>query len=101
MRISDWSSDVCSSDLFDEAEALYATLLAEYPEDATSHNNLGIMRLRQERYAEAWPHFAWRWKSAGWTTADGSRGLPRWDGQYPPPGRLLLWREQGVGAELL
>lgn len=86
---------------FDEAEALYATLLAEYPEDATSHNNLGIMRLRQERYAEAWPHFAWRWKSAGWTTGDGSRGLPRWDGQYPPPGRLLLWREQGVGDEIL
>lgn len=86
---------------FDEAEAMYAALLAAHPDDANSHNNLAIMRLRQERYAEAWPHFAWRWNSTGWTSPDGSRGLPRWDGRQPPPGRLLLWREQGVGDEIL
>jgi tetratricopeptide (TPR) repeat protein len=86
---------------FDEAEALYAALLADHPDDGTSHNNLAIMRLRQGRYAEAWPHFDWRWSSDGWTTPDRSRGLPRWDGSYPLPGRLLLWREQGIGDEIL
>ncbi|WP_370152710.1 tetratricopeptide repeat protein [Ferrovibrio sp.] len=87
---------------FDEAEELYRSLLAADPDDATVHNNLGIQLLRQGRYAEGWQHYDWRWKSAGWTTpTTGSRGLPRWDGSHPPPGRLLVWREQGVGDEIL
>jgi len=83
------------------AEQIYRSLIADQPDDGTSHNNLGIMLLRQGRYAEGWPHFAWRWKSNGWTTPDYSRGLPRWDGSRRPEGRLLIWREQGVGDEIL
>lgn len=90
---------------FDEAIALYHRLIARDPEDGNSRNNLALLLLRLERYAEAWPHFAWRWKSATWTTPDRGRGLPRWDGRQPSPdlhsGRLLLWREQGIGDEIL
>ncbi|WP_300302646.1 tetratricopeptide repeat protein [Ferrovibrio sp.] len=86
---------------FNEAEQLYRGLLQKHPEDANTHNNLGIMLLHLGRYAEAWPHFAWRVGSSGWTTPDSSRGLPLWDGKFPPPGRLLVWREQGVGDEIL
>ncbi|MFN4310538.1 MAG: tetratricopeptide repeat protein [Ferrovibrio sp.] len=86
---------------FDEAERLYLGLLDKYPDDADAHNNLGMMRLHQARYAEAWPHFAWRFRSSGWSTPDSGRGLPAWDGSFPPPGRLLVWQEQGIGDEIL
>lgn len=86
---------------FAEAEALYHQMLARDPEDASSHNNLGLLLLRQKRYAEAWPHYDWRARSKEWSSPDGSRGLPRWDDAAPPPGRLLLWREQGIGDEIL
>lgn len=86
---------------FAQAEEIYLDMLADAPEDGTSHNNLAIMLLRQGRYAEAWPHFVWRWKSSGWTTPDSSRGLLAWDGRGAVQGRLLIWREQGVGDEIL
>src|SRR3546814_8269461 len=38
MRISDWSSDVCSSDL---------------PDDAAAHSNLGVIRMEQGHVGEA------------------------------------------------
>lgn len=84
-----------------EAEALYLRVLARDPEDATSHTNLALLRMRQGRYAEGWPHYVWRSKGRDWSSPDRSQGLPRWDGAMPPPGRLLAWREQGVGDEIL
>lgn len=86
-----------------EAEALYRELLAETPEDATTATNLGLLLLRQGRYADGWPFFAARMQGKGWSSADGSRGLPRWDGKMPPEkdGRVLIWREQGIGDEIL
>lgn len=86
---------------YEEAERLNRDLLGRNPEDAEAHNNLGLMLLKLGRYAEAWPHFAWRFKSSGWTSPDTSRGLPSWDGAFPPPGRLLIWQEQGIGDEIL
>src|SRR3546814_16072082 len=43
MRISDWSSDVCSSDLIDAAEKDLRTVIANQPNDARSLNALGYM----------------------------------------------------------
>lgn len=88
----------------DEAEALYRGLLAEQPDDATTATNLGLLLLRQGRYAEGWPYFAARMQGKGWSSADGSRGLPRWDGRplsNKDGGRVLIWREQGIGDEIL
>lgn len=85
-----------------EAEALYRDMLDETPDDATTATNLGLLLLRQGRYAEGWPFFAARMQGKGWSSADGSRGLPRWDGRMPlENGRVLIWREQGIGDEIL
>jgi tetratricopeptide (TPR) repeat protein len=86
---------------FDEAIDIYRRLIARDPQDADSRNNLALLLLRLRRYGEAWPHAAARWRSSTWTTPDRGRGLPRWDGTLPLPGRLLVWREQGVGDEIL
>ncbi|MEK9968704.1 MAG: tetratricopeptide repeat protein [Ferrovibrio sp.] len=86
---------------FDEAIEIYRGLLARDPQDADSSNNLALLLLRLRRYAEAWPYAAARWRSSTWTTPDRSRGLPRWDGAMPLSGRLLVWREQGIGDEIL
>lgn len=85
----------------DEAEVLFRRYIAQQPDDPVAHNNLGLMLLRQERYAEGWPEYGWRWKNKGWNSPDRSLGLPQWDGRLPPPGRLLIWREQGIGDEIL
>src|SRR3546814_7035176 len=41
MRISDWSSDVCSSDLYQEAEPLARHLTIKYPHDVFGWRALG------------------------------------------------------------
>jgi tetratricopeptide (TPR) repeat protein len=86
---------------FDEAIEVYRRLIERDPQDADSRNNLALLLLRLRRYAEAWPHSAARWRSSTWTTPDRGRNLPRWDGRLPLPGRLLVWREQGIGDEIL
>lgn len=87
---------------FDEAEELFRKHAALAPDDETAQNNLGLLLLRLERYAEAWPHFSLRWRSKT-ENARGSGGgsVPPWDGKLPPSGRLVLWREQGVGDQIM
>lgn len=84
---------------FDDAIAIYRRLIARDPQDANSHSNLALLLLRLGRYDEAWPHFAFRWRSTSWTTPDRGRGLPHWAGGAAAG--LLLWREQGIGDEIL
>lgn len=87
---------------FEEAEELFQRQLALRPDDAPTHCNLSFMLLRLRRYGEGWPHYSWRWKGPSWTTPDtGHCGLPRWDGAVPAPGRVLIWREQGIGDQIL
>src|SRR3546814_4922498 len=38
MRISDWSSDVCSSDLLDDAKRFAETVRKEYPDQMLAYN---------------------------------------------------------------
>src|SRR3546814_2253079 len=59
MRISDWSSDVCSSDLLGRAESAahyYRRALALDPRYADAHNNLAILLESRGRFEEAAAH---------------------------------------------
>lgn len=87
---------------FDEMLDFFHKQLELRPDHGTHHSNLSFTLLRLGRYEEGWKHFHWRWKSGTWTTPEkGARGLPRWNGEIPAPGRILVWREQGIGDEIL
>lgn len=87
---------------FDEMIDLFRQQLLLQPEHGTTNSNICFTLLRIGRYEEGWKYFDWRWKSGTWTTPDkGHRGLPRWKGEMPAPGRILVWREQGIGDEIL
>src|SRR3546814_2977922 len=51
MRISDWSSDVCSSDLL--ASVHFDRALRSKPEDPRAYNALGILRDQAGEHAAA------------------------------------------------
>src|SRR3546814_13698053 len=72
MRISDWSSDVCSSDL-----------------------------LRLGRFAEGWAGYHYRRKPVVEVRNPDGAPLPEWSGAPLAGQRLLLWRseERRVGKE--
>lgn len=85
---------------FSEAMELYRRAIAAMPENVNAHANYGLMLLRFGRLAEAWPQYAWRWREDD-AAQDRGFGLPAWNGDPKAGGRLLLWREQGIGDELL
>src|SRR3546814_18647777 len=49
MRISDWSSDVCSSDLFEPGAQLYVSLCASPPGDPANRFACGSSQSGEER----------------------------------------------------
>src|SRR5687768_3904909 len=73
----------------------YHEALRLAPEDPELHRNLGVIYLLQERYAEGWPEYRWRW-----TFIDGGRPgypYPIWQGENLRGKTILLYPEQGLG----
>ncbi|MFP5516215.1 MAG: tetratricopeptide repeat protein [Alphaproteobacteria bacterium] len=81
-----------------EAEALYGQALALSPGFALARWNLALRLLGQGRLAEGWDEYEARFASRR-VSAGRSFTLPPWDGAVD--GRLLVWREQGLGDELM
>lgn len=78
------------------AESAYLAALERDPGLVNAHWNLALLRLRQGRYAEAWPGYEWRWRRPG-APLHYHDHHPAWDGG-PFAGRtLLLHTEQGLG----
>ncbi len=83
---------------FDAAEAASRHALTFAPENAEVHYNLAMTLLAAGRWAEAWPHWEYRWDAV--PGAKRRFPGPRWDGA-PVPGRTLyLHAEQGQGDTL-
>lgn len=78
------------------AEAAYRDVLARAPKNAEAHYNLAWVLLLTGRWAEAWPHYEWRWKLKHFSSR--ARGFKRaaWDGAAFQ-GTLLVHAEQGLG----
>ncbi len=79
----------------DQALTAYRQALAHGPEDAETHKNLGVIYLLQGRFAEGWPEYRWRWRTAEtpWPAYQG----PCWEGEDLRGRTLLLVAEQGLG----
>jgi tetratricopeptide (TPR) repeat protein len=82
----------------EEALELCRRARALAPEDPIPRTNCARQLLTLGHYAEGWDLFECRWR-AGETRYDF--GLPEWDGTPLPEGRILVWREQGVGDEVM
>nr|WP_237182534.1 tetratricopeptide repeat protein [Roseomonas marmotae] len=68
------------------------------PDDPVPRVNCARQLLMLGRFAEGWDLADARWR------AEDPRydfGLPPWDGRPLPEGRVLVWREQGIGDEIM
>ncbi|MBP2297396.1 tetratricopeptide repeat protein [Azospirillum picis] len=82
-----------------EAEALYRQALAQAPGFALARWNLALRLLGGGRLAEGLEEYEARFASRR-VSAGRSLALPEWDGRTEVR-RLLVWREQGLGDELM
>lgn len=82
------------------AAALYRQVLRTTPNAALARWNQALLDLLAGRLTEGWQGYAARF-AAGITRPERSGGQPEWQGQPLAGRRLRVWREQGVGDELL
>ncbi|MCG5242354.1 tetratricopeptide repeat protein [Azospirillum doebereinerae] len=84
-----------------EAEALYLQAVAVDPAFPLARWNLALLRLGQGRLPEGQALYEARFASRRVQGGRDDLTLPRWDGSDPVTSRILVWREQGLGDELL
>lgn len=70
------------------------------PELARSRVSRALLRLRDGDLPGGWDDYGWRF-AAGDALPDRRFAIPPWQGGPLPRGRLLIWREQGLGDELM
>ncbi|MCW2243725.1 tetratricopeptide repeat protein [Azospirillum canadense] len=83
----------------DEAEGPLRCALDLNPSLAAAHLNLGLVSLALGKLGIGWESYQWRFRAKGYR--DRAVAAPPWRGEPMPGKRLLVWREQGVGDEIL
>lgn len=83
-----------------EAEAGFGRALKDDPAQALARFNRGILRLTRGQVGEGWADYAARFESAQ-LFAPRRIALPPWTGGDLAGRRILVWREQGLGDELM
>ncbi len=84
----------------DKAEACYEEALAHNPDLATASYNLALLALLHGQVGRGWQGYGTRF-AAGQVVPDRRIDAPLWQGEGLRGQRLLVWREQGVGDEIL
>ena len=82
-----------------EAEASLQRALELNPSLEAAHLNLGLVSLALGKLGVGWESYRWRFRAKGYR--DRVVAAPVWEGEPMPGKRLLVWREQGVGDEIL
>jgi tetratricopeptide (TPR) repeat protein len=90
-----------AQDKVEEAIASHQRALALKPDLAEAHYNLGLAQLLKGDFASGWPNLEWRWRTKDHETPMRAYPQPRWTGGKLATGRVLIWREQGVGDEIM
>jgi len=83
----------------DEAEHCYRRAIAlrhDYPD---ARLNLGCILIQQDRWAEGWQQYEWRWRVPDLMPPLGIT-LPRWTGESLAGKHLVVVAEQGFGDTL-
>lgn len=73
--------------------------LAVSPELPDAHLHLALGLLEAARYAEAWPHYEYRWSIREKLKDRRPYNAPRWTGETV--GTLAIHGEQGLGDEIM
>nr|WP_246337821.1 tetratricopeptide repeat protein [Azospirillum oleiclasticum] len=81
------------------AEAGHRRALTLSPGLAEAHLNLGRLLLMRGCLAAGWEENGWRFAAKGYVRR--ALPAPAWEGGDPAGRALLVWREQGIGDELL
>lgn len=83
-----------------EARALLDRALAREPGNGLARWNRALLALAHGDLATGWSDYAIRF-AAGQVVPDRRFSMPAWQGQPLAGKRLLVWREQGLGDEIL
>ncbi|CAK0745389.1 hypothetical protein WCLP8_1570001 [uncultured Gammaproteobacteria bacterium] len=84
-----------------EAETCFDRALALAPELASARFNRGLMRLVAGDLVHGWEGYDWRFRDSDSRLAAHPSPAPEWRGEPPGERRILVWREQGLGDELM
>ena len=88
---------------FDESVASFQQSLELAPKEPRTHMNLSMTLFLQQKLAEAWLEYQWRWQSECFEPypPDIGRLAPEWDGTSLKGKRILVFGEQGIGDEIM
>lgn len=70
------------------------------PQSAEIEGDLANVYLAQARLAEAWPLYESRLRRRRGSTPRTVPDMPQWNGAPLEGGRVLIWREEGIGDEI-
>ncbi|MCX7180837.1 MAG: tetratricopeptide repeat protein, partial [Proteobacteria bacterium] len=84
-----------------EAETCFAKALALVPNCASARFNQGLMRLVGGDLKRGWEGHDWRFRDPELRLSAHPSPAPEWRGEPLGGQRLLVWREQGLGDELM
>ncbi|MGA8834893.1 MAG: tetratricopeptide repeat protein, partial [Candidatus Sulfotelmatobacter sp.] len=85
----------------DDALVQYRLARALQPDLAQAGFSESLAQLLQGEFAAGWQNFEWRWQTKDHDTPMRAYPQPLWAGEKLASGRLLIWREQGVGDEIM
>ena len=84
----------------EEAEGALRDALDLNPDFVEAHFTLGQTLLHQEKYADGWREYEWRWRLPQYSwlkSLHGDFSQPRWNGEDIRGKTLLVYAEQGAG----
>lgn len=85
---------------YEAAITLYREAIAQNPENALLHFNLGLLLLSLNRFQEGWREYEWRLKMSANSLAQRQFSSLQWNGEHLNGKSILLYAEQGYGDTL-
>lgn len=84
-----------------EAEAAYRRAIAADSSHATSRDNLGMLLLKRGALRDGYALRDWRFSTPHFNDMVRASSAPLWRGENLAGKALFVWREQGIGDEIM